>query len=113
MLNIIYKYKIASILFLYILTACFITNNNINESAMVICIYFLFRWITDYRKCTISFMECKLRGVKKEKGYLYQLINPIIDLNKSEYRYYIYVVISIILIINIINKKSYKYINNL
>lgn len=104
MLDIIYKYKIASILFIYILLACFISNNNINESAMIICIYFLFRWITDYRKCTISFIECKLRGVKKKQGFLYQIINPIIDLNKSKHRYYIYSIVSIILILNTINK---------
>ena len=104
MLDIIYKYKIASCLFLYILFTCFISNNDINESTIIICLYFLFRWITNYRKCTISFIECKLRGVKKEQGFLYQIINPIIDLNKSENRYYIYSIVFIILIVNIKNK---------
>ena len=41
----------------------------LNQTALVICFYFLFRWLTNYRKCTISFIECKTRGIKKEKGF--------------------------------------------
>ena len=61
---------------------------------------FLFRWITDYRKCTVSYIECKVRGVKKEKGFIYQKLNHIFDYNKSKYRYILYIVTLIILLIN-------------
>ena len=79
---------------------------------MAISAYFLFRWITDYRKCTISYIECKLRGVKKEDGYLYNTLEPIFDYNKSEYRYLIYLLFIIIIIINF-NKFSYYTDRNL
>ena len=56
---------------LFLISSCFITNRKYNETASGLCTYFLFRMITDYRKCTMSYMECKLRGVKKEKGIIF------------------------------------------
>ena len=64
--------------------------------AMTICIYLLIKWLSDYRKCTISYLECKVRGVKKEDGYINRYIDPVIDLNQSEYRYFIYLFIIVI-----------------
>ena len=68
-----------------------INNNKINEIALTMIGYFLFRWITNYRKCTISYLECKLRGVKKDDGYIYNILNPLFDVNKKYNRskYYI------------------------
>ena len=60
-----------------------INNNKINEIALTMIGYFLFRWITNYRKCTISYLECKLRGVKKDDGYIYNILNPLFDVNKK------------------------------
>ena len=68
-----------------------INNKKINEIALTMVGYFLFRWITNYRKCTISYLECKLRGVKKDDGYIYNILNPLFDVNKKYNRskYYI------------------------
>lgn len=42
----------------------------IKQVAKILAIYFMLKWIFSYRKCTISYLECKLRGVPKEEGYL-------------------------------------------
>lgn len=42
-------------------------------------VYTLFKWIADYRKCTVSYIEVKLRGVAKEEGYLYNFLNALVD----------------------------------
>ena len=57
-------------------------NKNLPNWYFALTVYFGFKWIFNYRKCTISYIECKLRNVKKEYGYLYQLLDYIID-----YRY--------------------------
>ena len=72
--------------------------------SITLCIYFLIKWITDYRKCTISYLECKIRGVKKEEGYINQVLNTVLDLNKHKYRYYIYLFTFILLIIHLFLK---------
>jgi len=43
-------------------------------------LFFSFKMIFDYRKCTISYLECKLRNVKKENGYLNYFMDGIVDL---------------------------------
>lgn len=67
---------------LFLSYSCFSDDKEIKKIASGISTYFLFRWITNYRKCTLSFIECKIRGVKKEKGIIYQILDPIFDINK-------------------------------
>ena len=41
--------------------------------------------IINFRKCTLSYIECKLRGVKKEQGYLNQFFDKLFDIrNENE-----------------------------
>lgn len=96
------------ILLIFLLLSCNMNNKTINQMSMTMCCYFLFRWITDYRKCTISYFECKVRGVPKEQGYLYQILDPIFDYNKSKYRFLLYSMLLIILYINNSNLKLTK-----
>ena len=44
--------------------------------------YLLFKWIFNYRKCTISYIECKIRNVHKTQGILYNYLEHLVD-----YRY--------------------------
>ena len=93
---------------IFLIISCFIRSKKINQFSRTLCAYFLFRWITNYRKCTISYYECKLRGVKKEKGILFNILNNIFDYNKSKYRILLYLVILLIFQINNINA-SFNY----
>ena len=96
-------------LIIFLLISCCIKNKCINRLSITLCIYFLFRWITDYRKCTISYLECKLRGVRKEKGIIYNILEPLYDINKTNHRYLIYIIVIIILLINKYNYKNISY----
>jgi hypothetical protein len=107
--NIIENNKCASILFLFLVISCLISNNKISEISLIICSYFLFKWAIDSTKCTISYIECKLRGVKKEEGYLYQLLTPIINLNKSKYIYWFVIGLIMISVIHLIKIKFLKF----
>lgn len=102
-IKLIKKYSIPLLLLIFLIVSLFLKNETINQSALVICFYFLFRWLTNYRKCTISFIECKIRGVKKENGFLYNCIDPIINYNKTKYKYYLYIFILIVLSFNLDN----------
>lgn len=64
--------------------------------ATTICIYLLIKWLSDYRKCTVSYIECKMRGVKKNEGYINRFIDPLINLNRHPYAVYFYLVILLI-----------------
>ncbi len=43
-------------------------------------LFMVFKIITKYEKCTISYIECKLRGVKKENGYINRLLHSFIHM---------------------------------
>lgn len=39
--------------------------------------------LLDYRKCTLSYVECKLRNVKKNDGYIHNVLEEIMRLRDS------------------------------
>jgi hypothetical protein len=43
-------------------------------------IYVIFKWLFNYRKCTISYLEIKLRRVPKTNGLLYNYLESLVDL---------------------------------
>ena len=58
--------------------------DNIPESYVMLSLYLSFKWIFNYRKCTLSYYEVKLRGVRKEDGYLYQFLEKLVNFRNNE-----------------------------
>jgi len=50
-----------------------------------ITIYLLFRWIFNSNKCELTEIECKLRGIEKSDGFIYSILNPIVQVNKHKF----------------------------
>ena len=42
------------------------------------------KWIFNYRKCTFSYIEVKLRGVKKEEGIIYRILDNCMELRENK-----------------------------
>jgi hypothetical protein len=42
-----------------------------------------FKLLANYRKCTLSYVECKLRNVKKNDGYIHNVLEEIMLLRES------------------------------
>ena len=78
---------------IFLVTSPFLPFKSAHDLAMTMCIYLLFKWITDYRKCTMSYLECKIRGVPKQEGYINMYLEPILDINKRPDRYLFYLLI--------------------
>ena len=53
--------------------------------------------IFNYRDCTCSYLECKIRDVKKEEGYINQFMDSIINLRSEPEIIYIYLITTLIL----------------
>jgi hypothetical protein len=76
-----------------LLASPFLPFRSAHVIALTACIYLLFKWVTNYRKCTASYLECKMRGVKKEQGYIYRYLNPIFDLRTNPWAYVVVLLI--------------------
>ena len=82
---------------IFILITVFINHELFNEASISISIYLLFKWIYNHKKCTVSYIECKIRNIPIKEGVVYRLLDELIQVNKSDYC----IVIYILLVINI------------
>ena len=88
--------QIALILY-YLLFVWFLYKANKLPQWYIIILYFIvFRMVFDYNKCTISYIECKLRGVPKKFGYIYQFLQSINDLRNNSFMFYISIIMAVI-----------------
>ena len=63
---------------------CICNNYNIDQNYMILLIFFLLKTLFDYRKCTVSYLETKLRSVKKKDGYLFALMDDILNIRNNQ-----------------------------
>ena len=102
-LFIIYLFIICGILYILL-------DKDIPEFYIVITLFFLFKFLCNYRKCTLSYYECVLRGVEKEYGYIYNFMENILNYRDTYHIYIIYIVFIYILYYYFIIKKKRIYI---
>lgn len=97
------------LVFFYLLPGIYfmIININFPLSYIHLILFFAFKMIFNYRKCTISYLECKLRGVKKENGYLNRFMDGIIDLRYHQDYNLLLFIVFIYIIYDIITKYIY------
>jgi len=82
---------------LFILFTPFCCNNKyVLETHIILIKYLLLRWITNYHKCNLTELEYKLRGVKKDDGFIYSIIKPIFDINKTKFNYLCYFIVVVL-----------------
>lgn len=67
-----------------------------------------FKWMFNYRKCTFSYIEVKLRNVKKEEGYLYSFLEALVNFRNTQYIYAIFI-LQAIFILYYGKKNNYQY----
>ena len=77
---------------------CFV-DKYIPPKFCTIVMFIMYKMVFNYKKCTFSYLECKLRKVKRQDGYLASFLDHIVDLRNTPHKYFIYIV-SVILLIN-------------
>ena len=84
-------------LFLLIGIIHILLNKKLNEYYIGILVFFLIKMVFNYRKCTVSYIECKLRNVKKENGYINKFMNDIIDFREKDESIFVYIYAGLII----------------
>ena len=72
-----------------------------------ILIFFTFKWIFNYRKCTLSYFECLIRSVKKEDGILYNILEHSINIRNTNH-IFLYNLLSFIILFHFFIIKKNK-----
>jgi len=85
-------------------------NYNLDISYLSLSFFMIFKMIFNYNKCTLSYLECKIRDVNKEEGYLYVFLKNLVDLRYSNL---FPIILLYFVIINIyffkIKKQTFKF----
>ena len=78
-------YLVVGILFVFI-------DKYVPPQFTILIVFFMLKMLFNYKKCTISYLECKLRHVKREDGYLASLLDHIVDLRNTKYKNLLYII---------------------
>ena len=84
-----------------------IINIAIPSSYLKLLLFLAFKVLFDYKKCTISYIEVKLRGVKKEEGYLYNLLTSLNNIRNHKDFLILFFIINIFIFYNFIKNFFY------
>lgn len=103
--------RVILIFIIFISFSAISKNNKVLTESFIICVFVLFKWTMDYHKCTISYMECKLRGVNKEEGYLYNFMEDLLSLNKKPWRHYVYAAVVVVSLWNVVKLQRPNKLN--
>ena len=47
-------------------------------------LFLALKMATGYEKCTLSYAECRLRGVRKERGWIYRPLHDVVTLRDEQ-----------------------------
>lgn len=91
------------LLYLYlIITSIYINDIHLIKFNIIFITFILIKWIYNYRKCTLSYIECKIRCIKKQESYIYNFCDFFGDLIYSKYNDILLLILLLLYIINII-----------
>jgi hypothetical protein len=84
-------YNIIIIVFIIIGFLYKSVDNYIPKNYLVLVAFCTYKMLMNYKKCTFSYMECKLRRVKREDGLLASFLDYVVDLRDTKYRNILYI----------------------
>jgi hypothetical protein len=87
---IVYVYLAIGILYV-------ILDKSVPSRYVFLVVFFILKMLFNYRKCTFSYLECKLRKVKREDGYLASFLDHVVDLRNSKQKNLLYGISAIII----------------
>jgi len=67
--------------------------------SLVLLVYILFQYVTNYGKCGLTQLEYYIMGEKYQEGFLYRLIKPVITVSESYFDNYVFLLHIIYIII--------------
>jgi hypothetical protein len=79
------------LLIIFLLSSIFINNKKNKKYALIILIFLLLQYITNYGKCGLTQFEYLIMQENYKNGFLYRLINPIIQKDEKYIDYYYYI----------------------
>ena len=85
-----------------------ITKKQVSMLYLFLLLFCCFKVTTNYRVCSVAYLECKLRKIKREQSIVNQFLDPIVDLRYTDHIYPLVILSFYILTYNFICLKRYN-----
>lgn len=85
-----------------------ILKQNVSLLYLFLLLFCCFKITTNYRVCSVAFLECKLRDIKREESLVNKFLDPIVDLRYSDHIYPLFLFSFYILTYNFVYLKRYN-----
>ena len=72
------------------------------RASIYLSFFLLLKWIFNHKNCSFGYLECKIRNVSRDKGYINNFCNYYGNLIYNEYNDLLYISMVVIYLINII-----------
>ncbi len=92
------------LLIVFILTAHLSSDLKILRWHYLLASYLLLRWILKIGRCELTEIEYRLRGIKKDEGFIYSILRPIMNITDHQFNYLIY---SLVALLGLISYSKY------
>ena len=86
-------------------------NNPVKMLYLILLLFCTFKVTTNYRVCSVAYMECKVRGVKREESLMNQFLDPIVDLRYTDHIYPLTILSFLILTYHLVYLKRIQEID--
>lgn len=85
-----------------------ITKKEVSMLYLFLLLFCCFKVTTNYRVCSVAYLECKLRKIKRDDSIVNQFLDPIVDLRYTEHIYPLVILSFYILTYNFVYLKRYN-----
>jgi predicted 2-oxoglutarate/Fe(II)-dependent dioxygenase YbiX len=87
-------------------------NNKVSMLYLLLLLFCSFKVTTNYRVCSVAYIECKVRDVKREDSLMNMFLDPIIDLRYTNHIYPLILLSFMVLTYNLVYLQRIKEIFN-
>lgn len=97
-------------LYLYLLIGIYYVYHK-KEIPMLylVCLSFIsFKVVFDYRVCSVAYLECKVREIKREESLVNKFLDPMVDVRYTDHVYLLSIMTFVILVYNFIILDRHK-----
>lgn len=99
------------VLFLYLFLlysfSFFIKYKNVPIIHLPLVAFAILKTTLDYRVCSVAYVECKLRDIKRDESIVNKFLDPIVDLRYTNHVYPLFILGYLLLFISYINYLKY------
>ena len=78
---------------------------------LIVLCFITLKVITNYRICSVAYLECKLRKIKRNESYMNRFLDPIVDLRYTDHIYILLPIVYFILGYYLIHMKMIQKIS--